>query len=75
MNKLIMVLGLSATISHADPGINQQEQVNQALLNARSRIDFNKIRDQQAQENRDNQMAISISEITGIPSWRNIIFS
>lgn len=54
--------------------MDQQEQINQALINARSRIDFNKVKEQQEQQNKDNQLAIKISEITGIPSWRNIVF-
>lgn len=75
MNKrLLILLNLIASISYADPIMDQQEQINQALINARSRIDFNKVKEQQEQQNKDNQLAIRISEITGIPSWRNIVF-
>lgn len=75
MNKLwLLTISLAASISNADPTMDQQEQINQALANARGRIDFNKIREQQALQNKDNQLAIKISEITGIPSWRNIVF-
>lgn len=75
MNKrLLILLNLIASISYADPTIDQQEQINQALINARSKIDFNKVKEQQEQQNKDNQLAIRISEITGIPPWRNIVF-
>lgn len=75
MNKhFLIAFNMIALISYADPTIDQQEQINQALINARSRIDFNKVKEQQEQQNKDNQLAIKISEITGIPSWRNIVF-
>ncbi len=75
MNKrLLILLTLIASTSYADPIMDQQEQINQALINARSKIDFNKVKEQQGQQNKDNQLAIKISEITGIPSWRNIVF-
>ncbi|AUR52047.1 hypothetical protein [Aquella oligotrophica] len=75
MNKrLLILLNLITSLSYTDPTMDQQEQINQALINARSRIDFNKVKEQQEQQNRDNQLAIRISEITEIPSWRNIVF-
>ena len=68
------MLSITASFVNADPTIDQQGQINQALINARSKIDFNKVKEQQDQQNKDNQLAIKISEITGIPSWRNIVF-
>jgi hypothetical protein len=68
------MLSITAFFVNADPTIDQQEQINQALINARSKVDFNKVKEQQKQQNKDNQLAIKISEITGIPSWRNIVF-
>lgn len=68
------MLSITAFFVNADPTIDQQEQINQALINARSKVDFNKVKEQQEQQNKDNQLAIKISEITGIPSWRNIVF-
>lgn len=68
------MLSITAFFVNADSTIDQQEQINQALINARSKVDFNKVKEQQEQQNKDNQLAIKISEITGIPSWRNIVF-
>lgn len=68
------MLSIIAFFVNADSTIDQQEQINQALINARSKVDFNKVKEQQEQQNKDNQLAIKISEITGIPSWRNIVF-
>ena len=57
-----------------DISINQQSIAQQALANVTSKIDLNKIQQQQAQQNRDNALSARIYEITTIPTWRNLIF-
>lgn len=41
------MLTITSSFVNADPTIDQQEQINQALIIARSKVDFNKVKEQQ----------------------------
>lgn len=69
---LFLVYNISGNAD--DISVNQQSIAQQALANATSKIDLNKIQQQQAQQNKDNALSAKIYEITTIPTWRNLIF-
>ena len=71
---LLVLLSYSISCNADDISINQQSIAQQALANVTSKIDLNKIQQQQAQQNRDNALSARIYEITTIPTWRNLIF-
>lgn len=69
---LFLVYNISGNAD--DINVNQQSIAQQALANATSKIDLNKIQQQQAQQNKDITLSAKIYEITTIPTWRNLIF-
>ena len=71
---LLVLLVYNISCNADDISINQQSIAQQALANVTSKIDLNKIQQQQAQQNRDNALSARIYEITTIPTWRNLIF-
>lgn len=71
---LLVLLSYSISCNADDISIKQQSIAQQALANATSKIDLNKIQQQQAQQNKDNALSARIYEITTIPTWRNLIF-
>ncbi|HRG61645.1 MAG TPA: hypothetical protein PLP75_01360 [Burkholderiales bacterium] len=71
---LLVLLSYSISCNADDISIKQQSIAQQALANATSKIDLNKIQQQQAQQNKDNVLSARIYEITTIPTWRNLIF-
>lgn len=73
-NFLLFLLVYNVSCNADDISIYQQSIAQQALANATSKIDLNKIQQQQVQQNKDNALSARIYEITTIPTWRNLIF-
>lgn len=73
-NFLLFLLVYNVSCNADDISIYQQSIAQQALANATSKIDLNKIQQQQVQQNKDNALSARIYEITAIPTWRNLIF-
>lgn len=73
---LIFINLLLAGYSICDemPLIVNQNSYDQAVQNAKQRINLDKIRQNQAETNRDNALAAKLYNITGIPSWKNMEF-
>lgn len=71
----ILILSMFTAISWADTTmiVNNQPSNQQAIANVATRINPTNIKHQQSLQNQETQLAMSIDEITHIPTWRSFI--